>query len=106
MNKKFFIELTRHLRKRAITIRDYYDSSWHPVLLIIYRFQPVVATACLKSHIENAHMTGRYRREIALTDKIPGKGIIGGANRKYHLSGMVDKATKPNRLYLYSADGL
>ena len=78
----------------------------YPVLLIIYRFQPVVATVCLKSHIENAHMTGRYRREIALTDNIPGKGIIGGANRKYHLSDMVDKATRPNRIYLYSSDGL
>ena len=45
---------------------------------------PVVPAARLKRHIENAHLLGGERRQIALPDEVLGKGVVGRADGEHH----------------------
>lgn len=50
---------------------------------------PVVAATRFKSHVINADLRGGQWRQITLPDKVPGKSVVGCADREHHLTLML-----------------
>lgn len=49
----------------------------------------VVAATRFKSHVINADLRGGQWRQITLPDKVPGKSVVGCADREHHLTLML-----------------
>lgn len=47
---------------------------------------PVVAATRFKSHVINADLRGGQWRQITLPDKVPGKSVVGCADREHHIT--------------------